>query len=133
MQYIHRWDDTQERKPLAPSVTSSEGSVVKGDRIMVGFVLKRRGTGSRPHRHPNEQFNYVVKGSLKVNIEGQEGIVRAGEFVHVPANALHNMVATPEEDVVFLMIKDTTAELIGIPEDGQYTGPYYEPGFEPKE
>ncbi|MFD2031898.1 cupin domain-containing protein [Ancylobacter dichloromethanicus] len=48
------------------------GPVVEGERMQIGLMNKARGTGARPHSHPNEQWNYVIKGKLRVYIEGQE-------------------------------------------------------------
>ena len=113
--------------------TTSNGTVVRGDKIYVGLVNKPRASGSQPHRHPFEQFNYVLKGKLKAWVGGQEQVVGVGGLIHIPANTLHTIVATPDEDVVFLMVKEVTPMgTAGIPEDPAVTGPRYEPGFEPK-
>lgn len=113
--------------------TTSNGAVVKGDKIYVGLVNKPRGSGSQPHRHPFEQFNYVLKGKLKAWVDGDEQVVGAGGLIHIPANTLHTIVATPEEDAVFLMVKEVTPMgTAGVPEDPKVTGPRYEPGFHPK-
>lgn len=113
--------------------TTSNGTVVKGDKIYVGLVNKPRGSGSQPHRHPFEQFNYVLQGKLKAWVGGQEQIVGPGGLIHIPTNTLHTIVATPEQDVVFFMVKEVTPlGTAGIPEDPDVKGPRYEPGFEPK-
>jgi len=113
--------------------TTANGAVVKGDKIYVGLVNKPRGSGSQPHRHPFEQFNYVLKGKLKAWVDGHEQVVGAGGLIHIPANTLHTIVATPEEDAVFLMVKEVTPMgTAGVPEDPTVTGPRYEPGFDPK-
>ena len=36
--------------------STSHGGVVEGDRILVGYIHKPRGTGSRMHSHLNEQL-----------------------------------------------------------------------------
>jgi quercetin dioxygenase-like cupin family protein len=51
------------------------------------------------HSHPNEQFNYVVKGTLTGSVNGVPVRAPAGTLVYIPANAPHTLVATPEEDV----------------------------------
>lgn len=113
--------------------TTSNGTAVTGDTVIVGLVNKPRGSGSQPHRHPFEQFNYVIKGQLKAWVGGQEQVVGPGGLIHIPANTLHTIVATPEEDVVFFMVKEKTPMgTAGIPEDPNVTGPRYEPGFEPR-
>lgn len=128
--YHHKMDELAI-VPAGTGYSTSEGGVVEGERILVGYIYKPRGTGSRPHKHPNEQFNYVLKGTLQVEIDGQTFLAPAGTLVHVPANMVHSMVATPDEDVIFLAIKDLSHGIIGKAADGSMTGPRYMEGFEP--
>jgi len=130
-QYFYRFESLPEH--TFTKHTTSNGSVVKGDKIYIGMVNKPRGSGSQPHRHPFEQFNYVMKGRLKAWVNGQEQVVGPGGLIHIPANTLHTIVATPEEDAVFFMVKEATPMgTAGIPEDPTVTGPRFEPGFGPK-
>ncbi|MGB0086529.1 MAG: cupin domain-containing protein [Rhodomicrobiaceae bacterium] len=117
--------------PAGTGYSTSEGGVVEGERMLVGYIHKARGTGSRPHSHPNEQFNYVLQGTLQVEIDGQIFAAPAGTLVYVPANVEHSMVALPEEDVVFLAIKDLSHGIIGMATDGKMSGARYMKGFEP--
>ncbi len=112
--------------------STSRGGVLEGERMQVGLINKARGTGSRLHSHPNEQFNYVLQGTLKVEMDGQEFLAPAGTVVYVPANMVHSMVATPEEDVIFYVVKDLSHGIIGTPADGKMSGAHYDPGFEPE-
>lgn len=118
--------------PAGTGYSTSEGGVVEGERMLVGYIHKPRGTGSRPHSHPNEQFNYVLQGTLEVEMDGQTFRASKGEIIHVPANMVHSMVATPEEDVIFLAIKDLSHGIIGMAADGTMSGPRYMEGFQPK-
>lgn len=111
--------------------STSRGGVVEGDRMLVGYIRKPRGTGSRPHKHSNEQFNYVLQGTLRVEMDGQTFEAPAGTLVYVPAEMVHSMVATSDEDVIFIAIKDLSQGIIGKAADGTMTGPRYDPGFEP--
>jgi len=113
--------------------SSAFGSVVEGDRIQVGLMRKARGTGARPHSHPNEQWNYVIQGRLRVNIEGEEErIVGPGTLIFFPANKIHSTVAMPDEDVIFFVAKDLSYGIAGVAADGKESGAFYEKGFEPK-
>ena len=112
--------------------STSHGGVVEGARMLFGYIHKPRGTGSRMHSHPNEQFNYVVQGTLKGSVNGKRVIAPAGTLIYIPANAPHTLVSTPDEDVIFLALKDLSHGIIGKAVDGTMTGPHYEPGFEPK-
>ena len=112
--------------------STSHGGVVEGERMLVGYIHKPRGTGSRMHSHKNEQFNYVVKGTLKGSVNGKRVVAPAGTLIYIPANAPHTLVSTPGEDVIFLALKDLSQGIIGKAVDGSMAGPHYEPGFEPK-
>jgi quercetin dioxygenase-like cupin family protein len=118
-----------EKVAAGTGYSTSYGGVVEGDRMLVGWIDKPRGTGSRMHSHTNEQFNYVVKGTLKCEIDGVKSLAPAGTLIYVPANAPHTMVATPDEDVIFIAIKDLSQGIIGKAVDGTMSGPHYDPGF----
>jgi glyoxylate utilization-related uncharacterized protein len=75
-------------------------------------------------------FNYVLQGTLKVEMDGQVFLAPAGTVVYVPPNMVHSMVATPEEDVIFYVVKDLAHGIVGIPADGKMSGAHYDPGFE---
>ena len=129
MKYFFNLDE-QEDIEIGPDYSSAHGGWVKGERIQVLLYHKAKGTGSRPHRHPNEQFIYVLKGKVMAKIEDQEKVAGVGELIHIPADALHSMVAAADEDLVYYVAKDTSWGIHGIPADGKKTGAHYEPGFE---
>ena len=118
--------------PAGTGYSTSKGGVVEGERMLVGYIHKAKGTGSRPHSHPNEQFNYILQGTLDVEIDGHKFQAKAVSVVYVPANMEHSMVALPEEDVIFIAIKDLSHGIIGKATDGTMSGPRYMKGFEPK-
>ncbi len=120
-----------DRIPAGAGYSTSVGPVLEGERMQIGLINKARGTGSRAHSHPNEQFNYVLQGTLKVEIDGQKFLAPAGTVVYVPANMVHSMVATPDEDVIFYVVKDLSHGIAGAAADGTNSGAHYEPGFEP--
>ncbi len=116
-----------------PGYSSAHGPVVEGDRMQVGLIHFPRGTGARPHTHPNEQWIYILKGKVSASVDNQpESIVSAGSLIYLPADTVHSVVALPEEDVIFFTCKDTSHGIIGKAVDGEMSGPRYEPGFEDK-
>lgn len=117
--------------PAGTGYSTSHGGVVEGERMLVGYIHKPRGTGSRMHRHDNEQFNYVVQGTLKGSVNGKRVVAPAGTLIYIPANAPHTLVSTPEEDVIFIAIKDLSQGIIGRAVDGTMAGPAYLEGYEP--
>ena len=112
--------------------STAHGGVVEGSRMLVGWIHKPRGTGSRMHTHKNEQFNYVVRGTLIGSVNGKKVRAPAGTLIYIPANAPHTLIAAPDdEDVIFIAIKDLSQGIIGMAVDGKMTGPLYLKGFAP--
>ena len=88
--------------------------VVEGEKVQVGLAFEKRGCGSEPHTHPNEQFNFIVKGSFTVDVGAKKGMcANAGSVVYFPANVVHRSVATPDEDAIFFVVKDLSHGITG--------------------
>ena len=111
--------------------STAHGGVVEGKRMLVGYIHKPRGSGSRMHTHKNEQFNYVVQGTLVGSVNGKRVRAPAGTLIYIPANAPHTLVSTPDEDVIFIAVKDLSQGIIGKAVDGTMAGPKYLKGFKP--
>jgi len=122
---------TLDKVPAGSGYSTSHGGVVEGERMLVGLIHKPRGTGSPMHSHPNEQFNYVLQGTLRCVINGVESLAPAGTLIYVPANAPHTMISTQDEDVIFCALKDLSHGIIGKAVDGTMSGAHYDPGFNP--
>jgi quercetin dioxygenase-like cupin family protein len=114
-----------------PDYSSATGSLVEGERSVMGLMRMPRGTGARPHSHPNEQWVYVIEGTLLVEVDGTKAEAGPGCLIYFPPNSVHATVATADRDVVFLTSKDRTHGLWGTPTDTSTHGPRYQPGFKP--
>lgn len=115
-----------------PGYSTAHGPVVEGERMQVGLMTMPRGTGSRPHSHPNEQWIFVLQGTLEGEVGGVPSRAPAGSVVYVPANVVHRAQATTEQDVVFFTVKDMSHGIVGTPVDASVSAAAYAPGFEPK-
>ena len=113
-QYVYDFT-TMKKQALLGKTSTSEGSSFTGERIYCGLVTKKKGTGSKPHYHPDETFNYVLEGALKVNMGGQEFVVPKGSLLHIPPNEVHTAVATDDGDVTYLVWRDIVSEKDGKP------------------
>ena len=103
-----------KKVPAGTGYSTSHGGVVEGERILVGYIHKPRGT-------------------LIGSVNGKKVRAPKGSLVYIPANAPHTLVADPkDEDVIFLAIKDLSQGIIGKAVDGTMTGPLYMKGFEPQ-
>ena len=115
-----------------PGYSTAHGPVIEGERIQIGLMRVPRGTGGRPHSHPNEQWIYVLQGTLESEVDGVKSRVPSGSLIYIPANTVHSALATPDEDVIFLTAKDMYHGISGTPVDASIAAPRYAPGFEPK-
>jgi quercetin dioxygenase-like cupin family protein len=96
-----------------PEYSTAIGTCVEGERMMVAVMRMAAGTGAVPHSHPNEQWIYILEGTFKASIGGKEVTAKPGSVIYVPSNVQHSGKATPEGDVVFFTVKDTSASLHG--------------------
>jgi len=65
------------------------------------------------HRESAQEAYLVLRGSAIAIIEGQERLVRAGDFVHLPAGTAHAIVGAGDVPCVVLMIGARPDELTG--------------------
>src|SRR2546426_7315544 len=115
-----------------PGSSTAGGPVIGGERIQTGLMHVPRGPGGRPHSHPNEQWIYVIQGTLESEVDGVRSRVPSGSLIYIPANVVHSALATPDADVVFLTAKDMSHGIVGTPVDASISAPLYAPGFAPK-
>jgi quercetin dioxygenase-like cupin family protein len=109
--------------------SSSFGAAIHGKSLQVGLIHKGRGSGSKLHTHPNEQFNLVVEGKLVGEIGGGPLEAPTMSLIHMPPGIQHCTMASAEGDVRFFVVKDTSHGMSGPPVDGIEDGPRYLPGF----
>lgn len=114
---------------LQTGKSSTIGAVLTGSNLIVALAGQARGSGAKAHTHPNEQFNYIVHGVMTGEIEGELVFAPRATLLHTPARAVHTGLACPDEDLIFLAMKDTRHGIVGPPVDGRYDGPNYLPGF----
>jgi len=129
MEYFFNWDD-KEKATIGGDYSSAFGSFIEGKRMLVAIVHKDKGTGSRLHSHPNEQFNYILQGRFDVKVDDEEKIVGPGELVYIPADTPHYVIAVSDGGGDYYVTKDASWGIAGAAVDGKKTGAHYEPGHE---
>jgi quercetin dioxygenase-like cupin family protein len=97
-----------------PDYSTANGSVVEGDRMMVALMRMPAGTGAERHSHPNEQWIYILEGTFNAIIGGKKIDAPAGTILYIPSNTMHEGKASPDSDVLFFTVKDTSHSLHGI-------------------
>src|SRR5437870_13215606 len=78
-----------------PGYSTAHGPVIEGERIQIGLMRVPRGTGGRPHSHPNEQWVYVVQGTLESEVVGVKSRVPAGLLVFISAHVVQSAPVMP--------------------------------------
>jgi len=51
-----------------PAYSTAHGPCVEGDRMIVGLMRMKAGTGAEDHSHPNEQWIYILQGTFHAKI-----------------------------------------------------------------
>jgi len=97
-----------------PAYSTAHGPCVEGERMIVGLMRMKAGTGAEAHSHPNEQWIYILEGTFRGEIGGKPFDAKPGSVLYIPANTIHAGKASPEGDVVFFTCKDASHSLHGI-------------------
>jgi quercetin dioxygenase-like cupin family protein len=100
---FHKWEALPD-EVISPHYSTATGGTVTGSIIEVGRYRMAGGTGADPHKHPNEQIIYLLKGRLRARVGDEESVVEAGGVIHVPPNVIHEVRAL--ENSVFLSSKN---------------------------
>jgi len=86
---LHRWDEIALEK-ITEMVSQK---IICGEREMMAQIYLKRGALVPMHTHESEQMTYVLQGSLRFLVAGEEVIVREGEVLHIPATVPHQAEA----------------------------------------
>lgn len=72
--------------------------MISGENATISQLVLKKGATVPRHAHVNEQYSWIVSGSLKFIFDDREIVVGAGEILLIPANAAHGALAL--EDTV---------------------------------
>jgi quercetin dioxygenase-like cupin family protein len=100
---FYRFDQLKQ-ETISPDYSTAAGGTVTGQVIEVGRYTMAKGTGADPHRHPNEQIIYVLRGKLRARVGEDERILEPGDVAHIPPNVVHEIRAVESSE--FLSSKD---------------------------
>lgn len=114
---------------LQTAKSSTVAAALTGKHLIMALAKQTRGTGAKAHTHPNEQFNYILSGVMTGELGGETIFAPAGTLGHTPTLIVHTGLACPDEDMMFVAMKDTRHGLSGPPVDGRHDGPACLPGF----
>lgn len=65
------------------------------------------GTSEVRHYHQKaNQFFYVLRGTLNINVEGNELALKSGQGLHIPAGERHQVHNRSASDVEFIVVSN---------------------------
>jgi len=64
------------------------GGDTAGRFCLIDMVIPQGG-GPPPHRHDFEETFVVLEGEITATFRGESSVIKAGETIHIPANAPH--------------------------------------------
>lgn len=85
------------KKEVLPGIVVH--TIASGERIMLCRITLAKGAVLPVHSHPNEQASFVVSGSLRFTLNGEERLVTAGQGILFAPDEPHSAVAL-EDSVV---------------------------------
>jgi quercetin dioxygenase-like cupin family protein len=110
---LHRWDEIALEK-----VTEMiSRKIVSGEREMMAQIYMKRGALVPIHAHESEQMTYILQGSLRFLVDGEEIIVREGEVLHIPSRLPHQTEAL-EDTLELDVFSPIRAEWVDAADEG---------------
>ncbi|HWP89750.1 MAG TPA: cupin domain-containing protein [Burkholderiales bacterium] len=94
------WKDIPNEAVSDPNLTTHSGTMRQswvGDKVMLTRVVVKPNSRGKPHFHPAEQVSMILRGGVRVTLNGAERIAKAGAIVHIPGNAVHMFEILDEE------------------------------------
>jgi len=64
--------------------------LIEGQNMTVMWTHWEPGASAPEHNHPHEQVAVCLEGEIIFIVNGEECVVSAGEFIHIPSNAPHS-------------------------------------------
>jgi len=86
---VHRWDEIALDK-ITEMISQK---IISGEREMLAQIYLKRGALVPMHAHESEQMTYVLQGTLKLLVAGEEVTLREGEVLHIPSGTPHQAEA----------------------------------------
>jgi quercetin dioxygenase-like cupin family protein len=94
-----RWAE-MESDFITPKYSKGKGPTIRGERIEVALMNYPTGPEGKPHVHPNEQLQIILKGKVKTILGGEISINGPGEIILKPANVPHTGQILEEYTVI---------------------------------
>ena len=94
------WKTIPSEAVSDPNLTTHAGTMRQtwvGDKVVLTRVVVKPNSRGKPHFHPAEQVSMILRGGVRVSMNGSEQVAMAGAIVHIPSNAVHMFEILGEE------------------------------------
>ncbi len=78
-----------EKWPLQKHVGVTSKLIADGQNMTVLWSQWEPASSAPEHIHPHEQIGLCFQGQIIFTINGQDYLVKAGEYYHIPGNTPH--------------------------------------------
>jgi quercetin dioxygenase-like cupin family protein len=92
------------------SYTSASADWRHGQNMSIGYLKMEAGSVSSPHYHEDEQFIYLLKGEVRVAIDGKIIEVSTGSLVHFPPGTIHEISVSGNVAAEFILSRGPARE-----------------------
>ncbi|MCC6532335.1 MAG: cupin domain-containing protein [Burkholderiales bacterium] len=86
------WKDVPNEAVTDPAVSTHAGTTRQtwvGDKVVLTRAIVRANSRGKPHSHVSEQVSMILRGGVRVHMDGTERVAMAGSIVHIPGNKVH--------------------------------------------
>jgi len=103
------------KSPLV--VKRSEGETIQALGSEITFLRREvgawslmqvsfpRGVGAPAHDHDFDESYYVLSGGLQLTLAGEQLVLAAGDFIHIPGGTVHGFKGTSEAPAQLLILQ----------------------------
>lgn len=81
--------DTNNNPQMPGGVTGVVSKTVFGPNVSMAISTRPAGYHSVPHTHGPEIHGYVLSGEMWIFVNGKGYLLKPGDFIRVPQNAVH--------------------------------------------
>ncbi len=85
--------NSMEAKAISDGITLRSESGSKGT---FGYFVMKKDASVPVHKHVNEQYSFILKGSVRALIGDTTMIIKAGQAVIIPPNLPHSFTSLEE-------------------------------------
>lgn len=83
----------------------ADKNFLDGKTIKMSVVDPGKSTHA-PHKHLEDEFFYVLEGTAKFYLDGEEVIVKENTSLYCPSNSMHGISNAGDKELKYLVIKE---------------------------